>query len=124
MTERFPDIEIYLLKAEASAVKAWLEQALGEPVHALTEHHWQCHYEGRTMDVFFNPNAEKNFTSLWFKQNYTPWLTDLDCGRAAHQALAIEVRCTDSSWQEEEGEENAGGWIKLIRGEEKSIDWQ
>ena len=123
MTERFPDIEIYLMKAEAAAVKNWLNSALGE----LTEikSGATCHWRFAGMDVFFTEQAEKNFSSLWFKQNQTPWLTDLDCARAAHAALGCEVRCSDSGWEEEEGDEQAGqGWIKLIRGEEKSFIWK
>ena len=123
MTERFPDIEIYLMKAEAAAVKNWLNSALGE----LTEikSGATCHWQFAGMDVFFTEQAEKNFSSLWFKQNQTPWLTDLDCARAAHTALGCEVRCSDSGWEEEEGDEQAGqGWIKLIRGEEKSFIWK
>ncbi len=124
MTERFPDIEIYLMKATASDVQQWLEQALGEPVQVLSAQHWQCRYQGQEMDVFFNEQAEKNFASLWFKQNRSPWLTDLHCARAAHAALGMEIRCSDSGWQEAEGEESPGGWIKLIRGEEKPFDWR
>lgn len=74
------------------------------------------------MAVQFTPHAEKNFASLWFKDNHTPWHTDLDCGRAAQAALALEVRCQDSAWQEEEGDTPAG-WVKLIRGEEKQFEW-
>ena len=123
MTERFPDIEIYLMKAEAAAVKEWLNSALGEVtvVKAGTTCHWQ--FSG--MDVFFTEQAEKNFSSLWFKQNQTPWLTDLDCARIAHAALGCEIRCSDSGWQEKEGDDQSGqGWIKLIRGEEKSFIWK
>lgn len=124
MTERFPDLEIYLMKASAAEVQQWLEQALGEPVLEVSAQHWRCGHNGETLDVFFNPQAEKNFASLWFKQNHTPWATDLDCGRAAHAALGVEVRCSDSGWQETEGEESSSGWIKLIRGEEKPFEWR
>lgn len=120
MTERFPDIEIYLMKPDAAAVQAWLQQALAAPLQMVSEQHWRC----ADMDIFFNPQAEKNFASLWFKQNHTPWGTDLDCARSAHAALGLEIRCSDSGWQEEEAEEHGGGWIKLIRGEEKPLDWR
>ena len=124
MTEGFPDIEIYLMKAEAEPVKAWLNSALGE-VLEIKANQGSYHWQVQDMDIFFNEQAEKNFASLWFKQNKTPWLTDLDCGRAAHAVLGCEIRCSDSSWEEEEGDEQAGqGWIKLIRGEEKSFIWK
>ncbi|MCD8522970.1 MAG: hypothetical protein LRY66_00675 [Saccharospirillaceae bacterium] len=126
MTEHFPDIEIYIMKAEPSAVRQWLQDALQQPLHTRKEHagshHWQVALKGSSMDIFLNENAEKNFASLWFKQNLTPWATDLDCARAAHAALSSEVRCSDSGWQEEH-DGDTSGWIKLIRGEEKPFDW-
>jgi hypothetical protein len=121
MTERYPDIEIYLMKAEPSAVKAWLKSVFGE-LQERSAQLWQVQYQGQSMELFFDPKAEKNFASLWFKQNHTPWLTDLDCARAAHLALGVEVRCQASGWAEEEGETDAG-WVKLLRGEEKPFTW-
>jgi len=124
MTDRFPDIEIYLMNAEADAVLGWLRTVFAqvEIRHANSEsQHWLV--DG--MDFYFTEKAEKNFSSLWIKQNSTPWLTDLECARAAHAALACEIRCSDSGWQESEGEDSAGaGWIKLIRGKEKNFIWK
>lgn len=125
MTERFPDIEIYLMKPEPAAVRAWLASHLNDlqDIRILPDHHhWQARQAGAVIDIYLNEKAEKNFASLWIKQNHTPWNTDLDCGRSAHQALGCEVRCSGSGWEEEEGESD-GGWIKLIRGEEKPFDW-
>lgn len=127
MTERFPDIEIYLMKPDPQAVRQWLEQSLSGQVEELTSgaghRHWRVTQAARVMDIFLNENAEKNFASLWIKQNDTPWNNDLDCARSAHQALGCEIRCSDSGWQESEGENGDGGWIKLIRGEEKPLRW-
>ena len=126
MTDRFPDLEIYLMKAEADVVFNWLSseipslQNLGKKGDG---DHWQAQTELGLMDVYFNPNAEKNFASLWFKQNHTPWKTDLACARSAHKTLNIEIRCSDSGWSESE-EETEQGWIKLIRGEEKAFFWK
>ena len=125
MTEFFPDIEIYLMKPETQAIADWLNSVFGalETV-ALRDGfaHWKITTEKGVMDVFLNDKAEKSFASLWFKQNLTSWPTDLDCGRAAHAALGIEIRCSDSGWKEEEGESD-DGWVKLIRGEEKPVRW-
>lgn len=127
MTERFPDIEIYIMKPDPQAVRAWLTAALADPLEDIRivpgHAHWQASGAGRTIDIFLNENAEKNFASLWIKQNHTPWNTDLDCARAAHQALGYEIRCSDSGWQEDDQEEASSGWIKLIRGEEKPFSW-
>lgn len=121
MSERYPDIEIYLMKVDPKALTTWLAAVLDD-FHEHTAQLWQGSYAGQKMEVLFDPKAEKNFASLWFKQNHTPWLTDLDCARAAHAALGCEVRCQASGWSEEEGETDAG-WIKLIRGEEKPFSW-
>lgn len=124
MTERFPDIEIYLMKAEAEDVLSWLTQTLGEVVVKNGDADTQ-HWQAADMDIYFTGQAEKNFASLWIKQNKTPWLTDLECARSAHSALQCEIRCSDSGWQESEGDDQSGqGWIKLIRGEEKSFIWK
>jgi hypothetical protein len=125
MTERFPDLEIYLLKPDADAIEQWL-QGYWPQLRRLQQdqrYHWQVDTSQGTMDIFFNPQAEKNFASLWFKQNHTDWATDLDCGRAAHAALNVEVRCSDAGWQEDDGEDDSG-WVKLIRGEEKPLTWR
>jgi len=126
MTERFPDLEIYLLKPDTTAIKQWLAAQLPgqlEEVKVTSGHcHWRAVDGGNRMDIFLNENAEKNFASLWFKQNLSPWNNDLECARSAHAALGTEIRCSDSSWQEDENEDSAG-WIKLIRGEEKPVSW-
>lgn len=120
MTQRFPDIEIYLMKASADDVLRWLKQHISP----LKEHSTEQgrHWVANNMDIFFHEQAEKNFSSLWFKQNQTPWNNDLECARSAHHALGCEVRCTDSSWQED-AEHSQGGWIKIIRGQEKAFTW-
>lgn len=124
MTERFPDIEIYLMKAEAALVLNWLQQTLGEVTVKNGDADTQ-HWQTAGMDIYFTEQAEKNFASLWIKQNKTPWLTDLECARSAHTALQCEIRCSDSGWQENEGDDQSGqGWIKLIRGEEKPFIWK
>lgn len=117
---QYPDIEIYIMNANADNVATWLSTVFDKLTP--TNEGWHCEYQGKSMDVQFTAQAQKNFASLWFKKNHTPWQTDVDCGRAAQAALSLEVRCQNSSWQEEEGDTN-GGWIKFIRGEEKPFEW-
>lgn len=116
----YPDIEIYIMNATTETVQDWLNTVF-EQVSPIKEG-WRCELQGKSMDVQFMAQAEKNFASLWFKKNHTPWPTDLDCARAAHAALEAEVRCQANDWKEGEEESNAG-WVKLIRGEEKPFDW-
>ena len=122
MTERFPDLEIYLMKGDPAKVTEWLGAELGdlETIKDTGTHqHWRC---GK-MDIYMNANAEKNFSSLWFKQNGTPWNTDLEAARAAWTALETEIRCSNSGWDESEGESASDGWIKINARGEKSFSW-
>lgn len=119
---QYPDIEIYIMKADANSVEAWLNTVFNSVAPSSNNKNWRCEYQGQSLEVQLTPQAEKNFASLWFKQNHTPWKTDLDCARTAHTALGVEVRCQASDWKESEGVSNAG-WIKVLRGEEKPFEW-
>lgn len=119
MSERFPDIEIYLLKAEVSEIHTWLcsqFDVVEEQKSSPKSVQWLV--DGT--EVLLTLNSNKNFASLWFKQNKTPWNNDLECGRALHTALGKEVRCSKAAWQD--GDEGPA-WTKLIHGEEKDLDW-
>lgn len=123
MPERFPDIEIYIYKADPEQVKLWLATALAAPLTTLGSEQWQGSYNGQPLSIVFNTHAEKNFASLWFKQNNTPWNSDLDCAKAAHLALGCEIRCSASGWEEAQGENSEDQWFKLIHGETKRFTW-
>lgn len=119
MSERFPDIEIYLLKVSIDQIHDWLCSFFTE----VTEQSRSDKSASWTVDgmpVLYSVNSIKNFSCLWFKRNDTVWNTDLDCARAVHQALQCEVRCSGAGWQEND---EGPGWIKLIRNEEKPLDW-
>lgn len=125
MTEHFPDLEIYLLKPDQAAIESWLQQCWPQlqTLQQGERFHWRADTEQGLMDIYLNSQAEKNFASLWFKQNRTAWRNDLECARAAHAALQVEIRCSAAGWQEDDGEDDSG-WIKLIRGEEKPFTWR
>lgn len=119
MSERFPDIEVYVLKAEAEEIKLWLSNQFGQ-VEEQSSNRKTTQWKVADMSVLFTLNSNKNFASIWFKENKTPWDNDLECARSLHSALEKEVRCSNAAWQE--GDEGAA-WTKLIRGEEKELDW-
>ena len=124
------DLEIYLLKPDVQALQQWLEESLGTlensdststaPVEVSTPQRW-IHSESQML-IVYTPKADGNFGCLWFKTNHTPWPNDLDCARAAHAALNVEIRCAATAWSEQHSDEEPG-WIKLIRGEEKQFHW-
>lgn len=126
MTDRFPDLEIYILNAEPEAVFNWLQQDIAQlevikSTDTVTQ--WRCQLtEEDVMDIHLTHKAEKNFASLWFKQNKTPWNDDLSAGRRAFEVMNQEVRCSDSGW-EEESSGDEGGWIKINHNGEKPFEW-
>jgi hypothetical protein len=119
MSERFPDIEVYILKAEPADIQAWLTSVF-KHVEEQKQNTKSVQWLVDDVQVLYTANSNKNFASLWFKENKTPWNNDLECGRALHAALGNEVRCSKAAWQE--GDEGPA-WTKLIRGDEKDLDW-
>lgn len=119
MSDRFPDIEVYILKAEASEIQQWLKANFTQ-VEEQKSGPKNTQWLVDNIEVLFTENSNKNFASLWFKKNTTPWNNDLECARSLHAALEKEVRCSNAAWKE--GDEGAA-WTKLIRGEEKALDW-
>lgn len=119
MSERFPDIEIYTLKPESNDLLNWLKTHFRHVEEvASTDKTVLWIVDG--IDVLLTLNSNKNFASLWFKKNETPWDNDLECGRSLHAALGKEVRCSNAAWQEGD---SGPAWTKLIHGEEKDLDW-
>lgn len=117
------DLEIYLLKADEPALEQWLTDALGSlQKDADSDGPIRWTHTESGMRVIYTPKADGNFGCLWFKTNQTPWLHDLECARAAHAALTVEVRCAAAQWSESQQDDNPA-WIKLIRGEEKPFHW-
>jgi hypothetical protein len=121
MTTPLPDLEIYILKSTAADVQPWLTAALG-PLESIKSGADSQHWRVNGMDILFNEKAEGSFSCLWFKQNLTPWATDLECARAAYAALQTEIRCAAEQWAESSPQEQPG-WIKITHGQEKQFDW-
>ncbi|MDF1761991.1 MAG: hypothetical protein P1U57_01155 [Oleibacter sp.] len=127
MTDRFPDLEIYLMKANVDAVAEWLTSTLGE-LTVIRQNNALTTWRVNNMEILFTAQAEKNFSSLWFKQNTTPWLSDLDAGRAAYAALQTEVRCSAGGWKEDDdaganSDSENDQWIKINQNGEKAFSW-
>ena len=122
MTSRFPDIEIYIKQASVDAIEAWLAG------HFIISNH---HTKGNTTIYALNADIEcvvvqqaatGGFTSVWFKSDATPWANDRACALDAFAHLALEVRCSDASWQESAAD-TTGGWLRIDTFGETPIDW-
>ena len=120
IAESYPDIEIYIKNVTPDAVMSWLKQhfqteaAAPKPVLS---------YQGQSVECLIVPDAvadgtRDGFTSVWFKANQTPWLSDIDCARDAFQFFSVEVRCTTGSW-----EADKDGWLKIDQQGETAVAW-
>lgn len=118
-----PDIEIYLKDCTREQAWQWLSGVFGQ----CTE--WQqrgqlhrCWCDD--IEVTWYNKAVGSWHSLLFDSPATPWADDLECARAAHAALAVEVRCAPGSWQEEQGEEGADDWLRVNADGVSQLVWR
>ena len=128
MSERYPDLELYILKPTIEDIDNWLQSSFPQYKREITyQDHNQCHWlistDSCEMPVHLSFAAVKQFASLWFKTNATEWATDLDAARQLYQFLSKEVRCSDSSWQDGEDEGGQAGWIKINQKGEQHFEW-
>ena len=135
--ERYPDIEIYLAKADHEGLNAWLNATLGAaPLKPAGKHKWRTYgqWDGARIAVLLVDNAADGFAmqsadqvlfdgfaSLWFDSDATPWPRDTDCARDAAYALGCEVRCSLGGWQP--GDDPDRFWQVFPDGREGAIDW-
>lgn len=125
MTDVYPDIEIYIKNPDLDKLTAWLNE----------------HFDGVDMDTNVTPvpitlsasgtaieavlvleAVKGKFASLWFKDNQTPWPTDIDCARSAFEALGQEIRCSTGPWEPGQPEEEQ--WFRLSDKGETRVHWQ
>ena len=128
MSERYPDLELYVLKPTIEDIEQWLQSSFTKHNIKLThqdQNHCQWLISGDSfeMPVHLTLAAIKQFASLWFKTNLTDWSTDLDAARQLYQFLSKEVRCSDSSWQDGDDESGQTGWIKINQKGEQRFEW-
>lgn len=122
---RYPDIEIYVKDVTFKQIEDWLklhfkdvERKHIETKKSEARSHWLV--DGSEVIGF--GNAIGKYSSIWFKQNNSPWDTDLDCAHIACKELASQIRCSNSSWEEGQGPESQ--WWRVVDGEEDMlIEW-
>jgi hypothetical protein len=122
--ERYPDIEIYLARADHERLDAWLGERLdAAPLVPAGKRKWRSHgrLQGKTIPILLIENAADGYASLWFDSPATPWARDADCARDAAKALDCEVRCSLGGWQP--GDDPDRFWQVLPDGREDAIDW-
>lgn len=122
MSDRFPDIEIYLNRPVLADVIGWLDRRFGLLETRTRANTITCRLKQHDIQCAIVENAaEGRFTSVWFKSPDTPWESDRDCALEAFDELGVEVRCSSGSWQDDNDEP---GWLEITRHGESTIDWQ
>jgi len=126
--ERHPDIEIYIKNTAPDQIIAWLESLTSDLLITKQDNN------STTLNIAFDTivvqaRIQKNvsgkaWSSLWFKENETPWDNDLDCAMAASQALTAQVRCVKSGWSDQEDINDEEQWWKIEDSEAVLISWK
>ncbi len=123
-TATHPDIEIYLTAVPAEDVETWLNKHFSQVERVKQKrqvHHFLVTHQDHEIPVLVIEKAAKNFTSVLFESDQTPWLQDILCARDAHSHFNKEIRCIASSWSE--GDE-PDEWTAINEEGENSILWR
>lgn len=121
MSDRFPDIEIYIKRPALADLLAWLQRRFGAVEILRHGDSLTCMLGEEPVECVIVENAVKGgFTSLWFKSQSTPWTTDRDCAVEALAEFGLEIRCSTGSWQEEADSE---GWLRITGDGESNVNW-
>lgn len=125
MRERTPDIEIYLKRVDRQLLLDWLGTLFDvtDSREAGTTLQLKLQRGDATLDCAVVENAARGgYTSLWFKQNLTPWDNDEACAREAFEQFDVEVRCSRGGW--ENGQSDDGAWLRFTDKGVSEVNWR
>ncbi len=127
-TTRHPDLEIYLKNCSSSQILDWLqEQCTTLAVLKETPSYLELELQfevGLVQASLQHKVSGKAWSSLWLKNNHTPWDTDLDCALIASQQLQTQIRCIKTSWVDDDMDSEEDQWWKIEDGERELISWK
>jgi hypothetical protein len=102
--ESLSDLEIYVKLDKLEPIESWLARhfagisVVRSKGRTRTYH---AQWQGMTIEIFLCRDAgHTGFSSVTFNQKDIPWHNDVDCAREACRALGVEIRCSESAWQE------------------------
>jgi len=130
MTERNPDIEIYIKRASIDAVLTWV--ALHFEVNSQKQSGETLKlgllYEGDPLACNIVPDVVKGgYLSVCFEPNRTPWIDDEACAVSAFDHFKLEIRCSTGGWTTgtEDTEEIAdtAGWYRFTAAGRSVVNW-
>ena len=122
--QQLPDLEIYVEGDDIEAMVAWIQTALTDS--DVDNQNKQgakltCRYQGEEFPAIIVKNAgSTGFSSIWFDTRLLPWEDDLDCAKAAYEALGKTVRCIESVWVNGDDPDR---WFEYSVDGEKVINW-
>ena len=118
------DLEIYAQTDSLDAIEKWLTEHFGSlnPVKTTGRTRtYHAEWQGQTVEVFACRNAgHTGFSSITFNRKQIPWGNDVECARAAHAALGVTVRCSESAWKEGDDPDQ---WYQVAASGESVIHW-
>jgi hypothetical protein len=122
---RQSDIEIYVHCRDLAVIVEWLEARFRvvdilQADEKLLKGVVQLDLQSESCEFLLLQKAAGAYTSVWFKQNETPWNSDIDCGRDTFKYLQREVRVTAGEWAE--GDEH-DAFIRISADGESDFLW-
>lgn len=118
------DLEIYAKTDAMDAIEKWLQSHFESTQLQKSGNRtrtYQVAWQGQPLEVFVCRNAgHTGFTSVSFNRKNIPWTNDVECARAAFQALGVTIRCSESAWQEGDDPDQ---WYQIATNGESVIHW-
>ena len=124
MTDRNPDIEIYIKRAEVKDVLDWLKErfSMGTISTSGDATKVALTFKDQPLVCTIIPGAVKGgYTSVCFEPNATPWDLDEACAVEAFAHFSAEVRCSTGGWTDDATDE--GGWYRFTDNGRSVVNW-
>lgn len=122
--ESLQDLEIYAQIDALEAIEQWLKSHFGD-ISLLKStsriRTYSALWNSSPVEIFVCRNAgHTGFSSITFNRKQIPWLNDVECARAAFQALGVTIRCSESAWKEGDDPDQ---WYQIAGDGESVIHW-
>ncbi|WP_428242177.1 hypothetical protein [Gynuella sp.] len=130
MSQRLPDLEVYILCPDIAVIQEWLARQfpslvlLKEKKGKPASFSYQAEYKHHTLPIVLVEKAIGKFASLWIDSSHSPWDDDEMLAKDIVTNLQLEVRFAKNSWTEEQDTETNDNWIKLTTEERREILWR
>ena len=127
MTERASiqtDVEIYAKRVSINHIIEWIRLyfSIDEQKTVGSTLKLKLTRDGSAITCTIAENIAKGgYTSIWFDSSCTPWQTDEECAKEAHNYFQVEIRCSVNGWTSES--EDSGGWYRFTDSGKTVVNW-